>query len=158
MVFDDEVSLHQDMKEYLGEAYEAAFVNDLQEALEVLGGTDSFSAVFVSSPIASADHFSLLDEIKKLQSSAKIFLLCYNRREQEIENFKAAKRAEESNLVAQVLAKPLDQIELGIALQAHLGRSRRRCIFQWRGWQDRSADRVATKSANEPVGLCSFGL
>lgn len=120
LVFDDEVSLHQDMKEYLGEAYEAAFVNDLQEALEVLGGTDSFSAVFVSSPIASADHFSLLDEIKKLQSSAKIFLLCYNRREQEIENFKAAKRAEESNLVAQVLAKPLDQIELGIALQAHL--------------------------------------
>ena len=36
-VFDDEVSLHQDMKEYLGGAYEAVFVNDLQEALEVLG-------------------------------------------------------------------------------------------------------------------------
>jgi general secretion pathway protein E len=115
LVVDEDKSVHQEIGQHLGAGFKGVFVSEVQKAIDILRDVDGFSTIFVSSTIAFNNAFSLLNEVKVLQPSAKVFLLGHSLREDGTENPQASKDAVESGLAIKVLTKPLDSMDLQFA-------------------------------------------
>mgnify|MGYP003324576041 CR=1 FL=1 len=120
LILDNIQETHDELKIRFGASYDLIASSTIENGLMLLSGTESFAAVFISSSLYESPKISIIDEIRKLQPSTKVILLCFKNRLGDSENFQASMQAVEQGRAVYVLSKPLDETELDLLMSEHL--------------------------------------